>query len=58
MAYLIAFDGTCDRCRTKRATVRVYNARNAPLGDFCRTCGERFAKEISAQEAKQTTTGA
>ncbi len=41
----------CQRCG-KKATVEVYNARNAPCGYYCKTCGTRIAERLTQDERK------
>ena len=40
---------TCQVCK-KKATVEVFNCRNAPYGWYCKPCGERLAKQLTKEE--------
>lgn len=39
----------CQICK-KKATVEVFNARNAPYGYYCSTCGKRLADLLTQEE--------
>lgn len=49
MAYLKSIEHKCP-CG-KRATVEVFNNFNAPCGTYCKTCGERYVRELKARGA-------
>jgi hypothetical protein len=55
MAYLRELSPHRCRCGA-RAVVQVFNALNAPLGEFCRSCGKRELARLRAVEAHSVAT--
>ena len=53
MAYLRDIASKCGRCM-KNATVELVNNRNAAVGRFCWSCGQ---KELAAQKAREKASG-
>lgn len=53
MAYLRDIAHKCGRCM-KNATVELVNNRNAAVGRFCWSCGQ---KELAAQKAREKAAG-
>ena len=49
-------DPTCQRC-LKKATVEVFNFRNASHGKFCRTHGYAEVARLRKEEARPMTEG-
>lgn len=39
----------CGSCG-KKATVELYNSRNAPCGIYCKSCGNRALKRLQTSE--------
>lgn len=52
VAYLQSIEQQCDRCRRKRATQRLYNLVNAPIGSYCTSCSKAALAEQQAREAR------
>ena len=43
----------CTNCNA-RATVEIFNARNAPVGAYCKSCGKRAVARLNEREAQKT----
>ena len=52
MAYALEINRPRCSCGAP-ATVRVFNNRNAPCGEFCRRCGAAAVKRMKTIEADQ-----
>lgn len=50
-AYIRSIEQECQGAGcTKRATVAVYNSKNAKYGEYCKRCGQRALKRLQAME--------
>lgn len=52
MAYLCGLAERCISCKVREAKVELYNRMHAPVGKFCRSCGNARLASLKRIEAR------
>lgn len=43
----------CGVCRSRKATLQIFNSKNARMGEYCSTCGRKRLKELTQEEKQE-----